>query len=168
MDSNSLIRSKTDVSWRLRPGAIAESISAAFGNTNPPKTQPPISAGTITKKRLASLKNKTTDKETFLTEAEINEIEEQIPADYQPMSFEDMIKEVENMTSGLKKGDDDLAEIRKRLAVCSENINVRSTTTDGIQKNAKEIDSQFKSMIKDIESYPDLGELSDEDVKTNN
>jgi len=68
------------------------------------------------------------------------------------MSYEDMLKEIDSLTSGIRKNNDDLADIRKRLARCNDNIKIRSNTTDGIQKSAKEIDLNFRNMVKEMEN----------------
>lgn len=125
----------------------------------------PSSANSTTKKKLAGLTSNrpAAGKDTFLTEAEIQEIEEQLPNDYQPMSFEDMLKEVDSLTCGLKRGDEDLQELKKRISRCNDNMKVRHSTMDGLSKSVKEIDTHFRNMQKNMESYPDLGNISDTD-----
>ena len=132
-------------------GGISDAISAAFGNpVLPPK---PNSSESRTRKRLTSLKEKANEKETFLTEAEMNEVEEQMAnQEYNPLSYEEMINEVENLTRGMKNRNSDLAELRMRINKCQADIDVREAGFVGIDKTLHDIHSQNKVLMKKIKS----------------
>ena len=134
---------------------ISDAISAAFGNPMPPTK--PNTTGTSSKKRFTNLKTKTIGKETFLTEAEMNEIEEQMSIEGKTaMSYEEMIKEVDDITSGMRSRDDDLSELKRRLERCKEGIDIQEAQFQGLDRSAKEIHSQNKVLMKKFKSMSTL------------
>jgi hypothetical protein len=123
---------------------ISDAISAAFNNPlNPPK---PNSSESSVKKRFRTLKEKSAGgKETFLTEAELNELEEDInKPGYIPLTYEEMVKELDDLRSGIRSKDDDLKELRKRLNKCQDDIKIREEGFSGIDKTLHDIHSQSK------------------------
>lgn len=155
---SSLNHSRTviDVPRSFKRGEIAGAISAAFGNPIPTSKEP-TKTQTI-KKKLLMLRARTMGKDTFLTEAEINEIDEAMPMAAQDeikkeMTYEELINEVESLTNGLQQRDDDLEELRRRIRRCDVSIKNQTNATEGIRKNAKEIESQGKHMMKRFRSY---------------
>ncbi|OMJ84526.1 hypothetical protein SteCoe_14333 [Stentor coeruleus] len=125
----------------FKAGGISETISAAFGNPVPP--QKPSSTNSSFVKRLTNLKENAIGKDLFLTEAEMNEIEDQMASQsYSAMSYEEMIKEVDSMKSSMKSKDDDIAELRRRLNKCQSELDVREAGLNGIDKSLRDIYKQ--------------------------
>lgn len=142
----------------FRLGNISESISAAFGTGPKPSSQPRDSS---VKKKLASLKEMSGGgKETFLTEAEMNEIEDQLTSQgYTPLSYEEMIKEVDDIRFGMKNRDYDLMELKKRLEKCSSEISDRESGFNGIDRTLNDIHIQNKELMRKIEYTMSLAKL---------
>jgi hypothetical protein len=139
-------------------GSVSETISAAFGKPNKPSSQPRDSS---VKKKLANLKEMSeAGKDTFLTEAQINEIEERVVREgYNPMSYEEMIKEVDDIRFGMKNRDYELMELRKRLERCRSEIEIREDGFNGIDRSLNDIHSQNKELSKRINSSMSLARL---------
>ena len=140
-------------------GNMSEAISKAFGNLDlPPK---PSSTEGGTKKKLGSLKTKPIGKDTFLTAAEMNEIEEQMVHETRTaMTYEEMIREVDDIKSGMRTRDDDLVEIRRRLERCQAGLDLQEAQYQGLDRSAKEIHSQSKVMMKKFRSVATLPKYS--------
>ena len=150
MSKLALKTSKTTDFPDFRIGNISEAISSAFGNPLPiPK---PSTSESGSKTKLANLKNKPIGKEFFLTEAEMNEIEEKIEEGRNARTYEEMIQEVDSLSNGLRSRKDDLEELRKRIARCQAGIETQEIQYQGLHKSAKEIKSQNKSLMKKFSS----------------
>lgn len=148
MSKDSYSKFKTS---EFRIGNISESISAAFGTAPKPNSQPRDSS---VKKKLANVKEMSGgNKETFLTEAEINEIEDQLTSQgYKPLSYEEMIKEVDEIRFGMKNRDYDLMELKKRLEKCGSEISERESGFNGIDRTLNDINEQNKELMRRIKS----------------
>lgn len=138
---------------------ISETISSAFNNPiQETKTEPSNSRRS---KILSSLKTHKSGKDFFLTEAQINEIDIQNqdqspdPAP-DPLTYEQMIQEVDNISSGLKNREDDLAELRRRIKKCQIGIEAREVHYQGLHKSANEIDSQNSALMQKFKSMSNL------------
>ena len=140
-------------------GSVSDTISAAFGKPVKPSSQPKDS---FVKKRLENLRDMSGGgKETFLTEAQINEIEEQVARDgYSPMSYEEMIKEVDDIRFGMKNRDYELMELKKRIERCRSEIEVREDGLNGIDRTLNDIKTQDKELTKRINSSMSLARLN--------
>ncbi|CAG9326859.1 unnamed protein product [Blepharisma stoltei] len=153
----------TSIPKSFKRGEITGAISAAFGNPTP-QAKPSTASQTL-KKKLSMLRSRTIGRDTFLTEAEMNEVEEVIPTldreeIKKDMTYEELINEVESITSGLQQRDDDLEELRRRIHRCDLGIHNQTKTTEGIRKNAKALDHNNKKMMKKFKSYADLPKYS--------
>lgn len=139
-------------------GSVSDTISAAFGKQVKPSSQPKDSS---VKKRLTNLRDMSgAGKETFLTEAQINEIEEQVVREgYSPMSYEEMIKEVDDIRYGMKNRDYELMELKKRIERCRSEIDIRENGFNGIDRSLNDIKTQSKELKKRINSSMSLARL---------
>lgn len=118
----------------VKVGGVSKTIFTAFGNPQPPKF--PLKRESLIAKRLTNIKDVNKPKDFFLTEAEINEIENQMTSEiFSALTYEEMIKEVDLMRSRIKSKDTDIAELRKRLKKCQSEINIREAGFNGIDKS---------------------------------
>jgi hypothetical protein len=157
MSRSSFKSSKTVTDFPgFKIGNLSEAISSAFGNPlSVPK--PPSEPK---KPKLSNLKTKQIGKELFLTEAEMNEIEEQKELRLnEALSYEEMIQEVDAITYGIKTREDDLVELRKRIARCQAGISTQETQYEGLHKSAKELKAQNKTLMKKFKSVSNLSKI---------
>ncbi|OMJ86747.1 hypothetical protein SteCoe_11683 [Stentor coeruleus] len=156
MSRTSIKTNKTVTEFRkFSLNNISETISSAFNNPiQETKTEPSNSRRS---KILSSLKARNSEKDFFLTEAQINEIDiqDQTP-DPDPLSYEQMIQEIEDISSGFKNREDDLAELRRRIKKCQIGIEAREVHYQGLHKSANEIDSQSTALMQKFKSMSSL------------
>jgi len=130
-------KSAGDILTQLRNGGAKEMISNAW------KPRSATRGNSSTRRVIADQR----DADTFLTEAQTNELEfSQLDLENTEPYFEDFLKEIESMSSAMKQGRDDLAELRKRISRCQKSIDTQSANYSNIEKSFKEIQSQSNSM----------------------
>ena len=102
----------------------------------------------------------------FLTEAVMSEVEVQMEKQVcDPLTYEEMISEIDSIKNGMRSRDDDLVELRRRLNKCQADINVREAGFVGIDKTLHEIHSQNKLLMKKIKSVSSFTRSSESEGK---
>ena len=147
--------------------SVSDAISAAFGNSRLP-TKPNSSESSFKKKFLGLKEKSKGAKDTFLTEAELNEIEgEMSNQGYTPLTYEEMIKELDELNSGVKSRKKDLEELKRRINKCQGDIQNREEGFNGIDKRLHDIKSQSKegkAMLKKFRSMASFPKGRQEDI----
>lgn len=130
-------------------GNISEILSSAFGGQALEKP----GSGSIKNRRLRELKKNSNEKDTFLTEAEMNEIEQEFNAGSTAMSYEEMIKEIDELSSGMKSSHCDLMDLQRRIDRCMVGIKEQESSYKDLDKATKEIRTQSKAIGKSLEPF---------------
>ena len=146
--------------------SISDAISSAFNNPLFPK---PTSSESSVKKKFRTLREKSVGaKETFVTETEVTEILNEMNREgYTPPSYEEMIKEINELDFGVKSRKKDLEDIKKRLDKCQGDIQTREEGFNGIDKTLQDIQLQSKeskAMLKRFRLLDTFPKDSQDDI----
>ena len=156
-----------DMTWRLRAGALTKAMAQAFGPSVPTRKLS-TNLPAVTKQK-PNAKPKNRSKTTFLTETELTDEAKSKPVQ-QPqltsgeLSYEGLIREVDQLMDGLNRRDNEMDELRKRLKRCKKDIKVQSSTSENIDKSAKELETNASSIYTQIKSYSVLPRIAEESL----
>ena len=149
----SVTRERTHSAIRPVNDAITAAISEAFGNPEP--YLPPRRNRSVSSRDKDRVSFKPQNADTFMTEANLNIPESDLVVS--DKSYEDLMREVDDMIEGMKRGNSNYSSLQKRIQRCGEIIEAQSTTAAQIQKNIHDLDEQSKKLSnkirKDYEDY---------------
>lgn len=151
MSRKDLQHSKTLASFPLyKIGNISKEISQAFGNPALFK-RPAIEE--LPQKKLLILNSKPIGKNVFLTHTDLLEVDaDPIVHGKSALSYEEMILEMDSLSSSIKSSADSLSLLRKKIAKCQAGIRLQETNCFSLHNTVKKIDSKNKLMLQRFKS----------------
>ena len=159
---NSVTRERTSSAVRPVNDAISLAISEAFGNPEP--YVPPRRNRSVSSRDKDRVSFKAQNADTFMTEANLGVAESDIVAS--DKTYEDLMKEVDDMIESMKRGKTDYSSLQKRIERCGEGIEAQSNTAAQIQKNIHDIDELSKKLAHKIKKDYEEYDLTREETST--
>ena len=146
----------------------ASALSQMMSQASAPRTLPPVKPTSQTAYNPKRI-HKSASNGLFLTETDLYE-EAQVPMPVlkppveNENTMEDMIREIDSMLTGVRRGTDDLAELRRRINKCGRGISKQSAATEGIKRDAKELRSRYATLATKYRSHALLPRIDEENL----